>query len=76
MGSKFERSKESFEFKVLKQSNFALQSPLPSWFRKLPINDSILNQAKQLCLYSVNLKLRSNQNMILSKILLLSWFMI
>ena len=28
--------KESFESKVLKQSNFALQSPLPSWFRKLP----------------------------------------
>ena len=28
--------KESFESKVQKQSNFALQSPLPPWFRKLP----------------------------------------
>ena len=29
------KNKESFESKVLKQSNIVLQLPLPSWFRKL-----------------------------------------
>ena len=39
--------KESFESKVLKQSNFALQSPLPSSFRKLPIKGTGSRNRKQ-----------------------------
>ena len=31
------KNKESFEYKVMKQSNIALQLPLPSSFRKLAI---------------------------------------
>ena len=32
------KSKESFESKVLKQKQLCVAVPLPSWFRKLPIN--------------------------------------